>query len=561
MQSIGSIDLLFGGYGPANVSGIYTYYTDTWKWDGSSWTQLSPSVAPPGRFAGSIAFDPAAGVLVFGGLGQTLGYLNDLWVFDGSDWGRAGLVRPDQRSYPVVIADEARNNMVLFAGGVYGTLFSDTWTWDGAQWSLQHPPISPSPRQEAVAAYQPSTQKVVLFGGATPSAGSSGTSLGDTWTWDGSIWFEQTPVTSPSARQDAVMAYDPATGQMVLFGGAGVGGNVASFLNDTWTWDGTNWFQQHPDNPPPARTGATLVYDPVSARLILFGGSTLSGLVQDTWAWDGSQWAELTPVHTPSPRQFAASFHDPTSGEAIIFAGSGTACCRFLDDTWFWNGSDWTELDMPLHPDGRNGAGMADGTGATPPLLFGGYMIAAYLGDSWIWAAPVQLVKIVSRKTHGGAGTFDIDLTTGIGLECRSGGANDDYMLVFTFAHPLTSVDRASVTSGAGSVSNSTIDGIDARHYIVNLTGVANAQTVTVNLTNVSDAAGDFSHSVPISMGVLLGDVNASGRVDAADVSSVRQQTLQDITNSNFRNDLNASGRIDAADVSIARQQSLTSLP
>jgi hypothetical protein len=134
-------------------------------------------------------------------------------------------------------------------------------------------------------------------------------------------------------------------------------------------------------------------------------------------------------------------------------------------------------------------------------------------------------------------------------------------MLVFTFAHPLTSVDRASVTSGAGSVSNSTIDGIDARHYIVNLTGVANAQTVTVNLTNVSDAAGDFSHSVPISMGVLLGDVNASGRVDAADVSSVRQQTLQDITNSNFRNDLNASGRIDAADVSIARQQSLTSLP
>jgi hypothetical protein len=62
-------------------------------------------------------------------------------------------------------------------------------------------------------------------------------------------------------------------------------------------------------------------------------------------------------------------------------------------------------------------------------------------------------------------------------------------------------------------------------------------------------------------MGVLLGDVNGSRRVDAADVSSVRQQTLQMVTNANFRNDINASGRIDAADVSIARQQTLTSLP
>jgi hypothetical protein len=62
-------------------------------------------------------------------------------------------------------------------------------------------------------------------------------------------------------------------------------------------------------------------------------------------------------------------------------------------------------------------------------------------------------------------------------------------------------------------------------------------------------------------MGVLLGDVNASGRVDAADVSLARQQTLQSVTTSNFREDVNASGRIDAADVSITRQQTLTSLP
>jgi hypothetical protein len=183
---------------------------------------------------------------------------------------------------------------------------------------------------------------------------------------------------------------------------------------------------------------------------------------------------------------------------------------------------------------------------------------------------PVQLGRVVSRKTHGSAGAFDIDLPftpappglpTPSGIECRSGGPTGDYTLVFTFANTLTSVGGASVASGTGSVADSNIDISDAHNYIVNLTGVANAQVITVSLANISDSVGGFSSSVSTSMGVLLGDVNASSRVDAADVSLVRQQTLQPVTSSNFREDINVSGRIDAADVSIARQQTLTSLP
>jgi hypothetical protein len=177
---------------------------------------------------------------------------------------------------------------------------------------------------------------------------------------------------------------------------------------------------------------------------------------------------------------------------------------------------------------------------------------------------PVQLNAVVSRKVHGSAGTFDVDLplTGPPGIECRSGGANGDYALVFTFANTLANVDGASVASGGtGSVASSNIDSSDARNYIINLTGVTNAQTITVNLANVTDSVSDFSDTVSISISVLLGDVNRSTRVDAADVSLVRQQALQPITSSNFREDINASGRIDAADVSIARQQTLTSLP
>jgi hypothetical protein len=93
----------------------------------------------------------------------------------------------------------------------------------------------------------------------------------------------------------------------------------------------------------------------------------------------------------------------------------------------------------------------------------------------------------------------------------------------------------------------------------VNLTGVRNLQTIKLTLTNISD--GTNSGDLTVAMVVIVGDVNSSGRVDAADVSLVRQQTLEPVTTSNFREDVNTSGRIDAADVSIIRQRTLTSLP
>jgi uncharacterized repeat protein (TIGR03803 family) len=171
--------------------------------------------------------------------------------------------------------------------------------------------------------------------------------------------------------------------------------------------------------------------------------------------------------------------------------------------------------------------------------------------------ATVQLVSAVSRKTHGSGGTFDIDLPQSgtPGIECRSGGANGDYQVVATFALPVT-FTSATVSSGTGGVAAALASG---NQVFVNLTGVTNAQRITLTLVGVND--GTSTADVPVSMGVLIGDVNASRRVDAADVSLVRQQTLQPVDSSNFREDINASGRIDAADVSIARQQTLTSLP
>jgi hypothetical protein len=171
---------------------------------------------------------------------------------------------------------------------------------------------------------------------------------------------------------------------------------------------------------------------------------------------------------------------------------------------------------------------------------------------------PPTLLTLSSRKVHGTAGVFDINvpLTAPYGIEPRSGGANGSHTIVFHFTNPVLTCGTAS--SSAGTATNDPASG--GNDCLVDLTGIANAQYVTVTLAGVVDDHGNQGN-VPATFGVLLGDVNGSKRVDAADVSSVRQQTLQTITTSNFTNDINTSGRIDAADVSIARQQTLTSLP
>jgi hypothetical protein len=175
----------------------------------------------------------------------------------------------------------------------------------------------------------------------------------------------------------------------------------------------------------------------------------------------------------------------------------------------------------------------------------------------------VPLPSVVSRKVHGSTGTFDValPLSGNPGIECRSGGANGNYTLVFTFANTLTSVGGATVTRGTGSVSSNNIDNSDAHNYIVNLTGVTNAQYLTVGLANVHDSAGNGSNAVSASMGVLVGDTTGDGFVNSADISQTKSQSGQGITTANFREDINADGFINSTDISLVKSKSGTALP
>jgi hypothetical protein len=160
-----------------------------------------------------------------------------------------------------------------------------------------------------------------------------------------------------------------------------------------------------------------------------------------------------------------------------------------------------------------------------------------------------------SRKTHGGAGTFDVPLplTGNVGIECRTGPT---YQMIINFATSVT-VESAAVTSGTGMVSS--FSGSGTSQITVNLTGVTDVQRITVTLHNVND--GTNTGDVPVSMGVLAGDVNGSTGVNSTDVALTKSQVGQTVTSSNFRQDVNASGTITATDVTIVKSDVGHALP
>ena len=170
---------------------------------------------------------------------------------------------------------------------------------------------------------------------------------------------------------------------------------------------------------------------------------------------------------------------------------------------------------------------------------------------------PPTPTQIVSQKTHG-ADNFGIDLplTGSPGIECRTGGASGNHQVKVTFTVPVT-FTFAGVTSGTGSVTNASGSGTTT--VTVNLTGVANAQTITVTLFGVDD--GTDTGNLGIPMGVLLGDTNGNKSVNSSDVSQTKSKSGQAVSANNFRTDVTVSNSINSSDVSLVKSKSGTALP
>ena len=251
---------------------------------------------------------------------------NGVTVSTGA-WARQPLItRPPARLDASMAYDPATKQVVLFGGVGYSGWLGDTWTWNGTTWTKQSPTASPPATSGASMAYDPATGQIVLFAIATNAANTAETI--NTWTWNGTTWTKQSPATSPPARRGAPMAYDPATGNVVLFGGTGT---AAGYLGGTWTWNGTTWTKQSPTTSPPATSGASMAYDPATGNMMLFGvlaacviqsGGAEYNPPGTTWIWNGTTWAEQRSIIGPPMRSQAVMAYDPPTRRVVLFSGS-----------------------------------------------------------------------------------------------------------------------------------------------------------------------------------------------------------------------------------------------
>jgi hypothetical protein len=282
--------LLFGGAGVTNGESIGTPLSDTWTWNGTSWSPAAQSLQPLPRRSASVAYDPVhRNVIMQGGLGE-VGMLNETWTWDGARWVQ---MSPDHTPPSFIVANEPmvtdvqRGLVLLFAftrsvscpGCIVDSFdiphLNQTWAWNGSNWSMVATSGSPSGHElhPAGLAFDAARNSTVLFGhvGDTPT----------TWTLKGTAWSKAS-LTGPTAIYFSLAA-DDARADLVLFGQSG----------DTWTWNGVRWEIHNPAHSPSPRIGASMAYDPIHHVVVLFGGFTPVSVLQDTWTWDGSDWTKV----------------------------------------------------------------------------------------------------------------------------------------------------------------------------------------------------------------------------------------------------------------------------
>jgi hypothetical protein len=310
-----------------------------------AWTNAQPPSSPPFRAGHGLAFEPSRGLVVaYGGVTDytSTTVLSETWAFDGCTWSQifpsAG--NPGPRFNTYLAQSPTARRLILFGGSsMIGAMPATTWELDlepdPPAWINMTPAgPSPTPRQNSPPVFDSWRNRTVLFGGTDAGAFAF---YGDTWEWDGSAWHQITPSgPSPAPRGWHQMTFDPVRGRTVLYGGYN-GGQ----LGDTWEWDGTHWLGIPTPTAPPARSSTSIAFDSWSQRVVLFGGSYGWPIgLNDTWEYDGTTWY-LIPIAGPVPphQYLHRVVGDPLRGGIIVHGAFGDGWTQ-PNTTWRYHRSN-----------------------------------------------------------------------------------------------------------------------------------------------------------------------------------------------------------------------------
>ena len=289
--------VLFGGHHAVTIGGVSVTLelNDTWTYAAGKWTNITRSVgkAPPGRESMGLAYDSSDGyLLLFGGLSQSGTPLNDTWALESEKWVELSPENsPPARSAPAMVFDAATGSVVLYGGigQVNGAqpYYDDTWSYRAGVWSNATQAVAPTGRAWTMATYygNGSTGYVLEFGGQANHLKTPTTAQATTYRYGTGGWTNVTPSYSPGTRFGGGMAYDPAAGYALLFGGLNATTVVAHALNDTWAYAGGVWTNLTPGARAPPSGGAGPGWSVLDSLGVLVAAGVVVALATAVLLW------------------------------------------------------------------------------------------------------------------------------------------------------------------------------------------------------------------------------------------------------------------------------------
>ena len=223
----------------------------------------------------------------------------------------------------------------------------------------------PSARSYWGMVYDSARQVVVMWGDESQG------SVNITSEFNGASWQGVETMHFPPRSRFVKMAYDPVRHVTVLFGG-GLDEFGAGASRETWEYNGVDWTQVATANAPTGSLCPMMTFDQTLDKVLLFGGapSVAGPYKNETWAFEGTDWTQITTAHAPSPRAVGCLVYDTNAGRSLLFGGG--LYPNVYNDTWAFNGTDWQEIPISIPPEPRWGAGEAWDPYRNRMMIYGG---------------------------------------------------------------------------------------------------------------------------------------------------------------------------------------------